>query len=82
MNADQLRAKWPTFKIKHDPDAVCPLCRGTGERRLRTGSEVPCWCVIVPHDRVGLMREMAGRVAKQMKRDFPWLEEKDGRQSS
>lgn len=67
MNREELQAKWPTFKIREEPDPACMSCKGTGERRTRVKRTpiVPCWCVCFSRKAYPVAREIADRVAKK-----------------
>lgn len=73
-----LRARFPDWNVRQDPDPDCGACKGTGviEKTLSTGRdfEGPCACAVMsmPHgeEKRALMKEIGAAAGRILKRDF------------
>lgn len=66
MNANEIRTKYPTYRVKHDPKPDCKFCHGMGE--VRTGYPSipmrPCLCTVMDHAYAEMVQETLNAQSK------------------
>ena len=62
MDKEALKARFPTFKVKSDPDPDC-VCSRRGTPGVSKSGNIPCLCVCLGGDNRAETAKEAGRAA-------------------